>query len=469
MQDPIVTAALDSNTQVSDDCETIDKIAAEIAKTDCDSIAVDAKLQGDETSIRTKSLSVNQTTPEARTDSTELGNGRSLENGLPYARAPTVFVDVAAPATATSYAEVEDKLAEMFAGIDDDANHSTLNETIKEEDWHNDRNDDDDESTDDDYQPVDKRKRKSVPNDSSDYAPTSKKSKAGRPKGSTNKAGRKTTAASTPKSNCDAAGPPAKRGRKKKTTVSSKATKSSSSSSGKSKRGAKKLNTAAGGKRSGASALEAAAAAAATARDSPLTTGTAAVTNTSFNIPVAPRFGPCVHVRTDGSSNVINAPNGGSAGGPADDSTDGTKSKAAGGKSKSSALALLSSKGAVAAAGFSVVGGDRSKIRGLHLSTLSTKYDADTTDTTWMCVFCKRGPHRHGLGDLFGPYLVRTAGDEFEQLVLQHQLAADGAAEELTDVWRRRPTGGLGGVQRRTLPVVAGGCGGGSVSQQIAN
>lgn len=61
------------------------------------------------------------------------------------------------------------------------------------------------------------------------------------------------------------------------------------------------------------------------------------------------------------------------------------------------------------------VGGhaERSKIRGLHVSTLSTKYDAETTDASWMCVFCKLGPHKMGLGDLFGPYVVTTTCDEF--------------------------------------------------------
>lgn len=47
---------------------------------------------------------------------------------------------------------------------------------------------------------------------------------------------------------------------------------------------------------------------------------------------------------------------------------------------------------------------------GLYSSTLSSRYDAQTADTTWICVFCKRGPHCEGglggqpAGDLFGPY-----------------------------------------------------------------
>lgn len=46
----------------------------------------------------------------------------------------------------------------------------------------------------------------------------------------------------------------------------------------------------------------------------------------------------------------------------------------------------------------------RHKVRskGLHSSTLSNKYDAQTKDATWICVFCKRGPHA---SELTGEYL----------------------------------------------------------------
>lgn len=57
---------------------------------------------------------------------------------------------------------------------------------------------------------------------------------------------------------------------------------------------------------------------------------------------------------------------------------------------------------------------DRNKIRGLHVSTLSNKYDAATTDHSWMCVFCKIGPHQYGLGDLFGPYILSTSDEDFQ-------------------------------------------------------
>ncbi|XP_063230565.1 transcription factor 20-like isoform X2 [Bacillus rossius redtenbacheri] len=45
---------------------------------------------------------------------------------------------------------------------------------------------------------------------------------------------------------------------------------------------------------------------------------------------------------------------------------------------------------------------------GMFSSTLSARYDSQTADCSWICVFCKHGPHAGslGLGDLFGPYLI---------------------------------------------------------------
>lgn len=71
----------------------------------------------------------------------------------------------------------------------------------------------------------------------------------------------------------------------------------------------------------------------------------------------------------------------------------------------------------------------RHKVRskGLHCSTLSNKYDAQTKDASWICAFCKRGPHASELsgpssngevippGDLFGPYFITTQCPEFER------------------------------------------------------
>lgn len=63
---------------------------------------------------------------------------------------------------------------------------------------------------------------------------------------------------------------------------------------------------------------------------------------------------------------------------------------------------------------------DRHKvIRGLHMSTLSNKYDAEQRDLTWICVFCKLGPHKNKLGDLFGPYIISKTSEEYK-LCLQN-------------------------------------------------
>lgn len=60
---------------------------------------------------------------------------------------------------------------------------------------------------------------------------------------------------------------------------------------------------------------------------------------------------------------------------------------------------------------------ERKNLRGMHSSTLSNRYDADTTDSSWICVFCKCGPHKLGLGDLFGPYLVSIDCEEYRTAV----------------------------------------------------
>ncbi|ETN65317.1 hypothetical protein AND_002919 [Anopheles darlingi] len=98
--------------------------------------------------------------------------------------------------------------------------------------------------------------------------------------------------------------------------------------------------------------------------------------------------GPYVQVKANGSHSVVNASTN-------DDDGEKPQTKLA----KKLATSLNAS--------------ERSKIRGLHVSTLSTKYDADTTDISWMCVFCKMGPHKFRLGDLFGPYIISTASDEY--------------------------------------------------------
>lgn len=47
-----------------------------------------------------------------------------------------------------------------------------------------------------------------------------------------------------------------------------------------------------------------------------------------------------------------------------------------------------------------------------HLSTLSPTYDAYNRDKTWVCVFCQKGSHHGGLGDLYGPYYIKDNSEE---------------------------------------------------------
>ena len=41
-------------------------------------------------------------------------------------------------------------------------------------------------------------------------------------------------------------------------------------------------------------------------------------------------------------------------------------------------------------------------------STLSSEYDSKKFDESWLCVYCKKPSHYHGLGDLFGPYFISS-------------------------------------------------------------
>lgn len=96
--------------------------------------------------------------------------------------------------------------------------------------------------------------------------------------------------------------------------------------------------------------------------------------------------GPYVHVSRDGTHEVINAP----------------LNEEISEKQNKFKKSYISQRPA-----------DRNRVRGLHVSTLSNKYDAITTDVSWMCVFCKLGPHKYGLGDLFGPFILSTEGEDF--------------------------------------------------------
>ncbi|KAH8397049.1 hypothetical protein KR215_008060 [Drosophila sulfurigaster] len=93
---------------------------------------------------------------------------------------------------------------------------------------------------------------------------------------------------------------------------------------------------------------------------------------------------------------------------------------------------------------------ERKNLRGMHSSTLSNRYDADTTDSSWICVFCKRGPHKLGLGDLFGPYLVSIDCDEYRCAL---QMPAGTQDVDGLFVSKRKRTD-MVKMQERNLPVV---------------
>ncbi|XP_016985969.1 uncharacterized protein CG5098 isoform X2 [Drosophila rhopaloa] len=92
---------------------------------------------------------------------------------------------------------------------------------------------------------------------------------------------------------------------------------------------------------------------------------------------------------------------------------------------------------------------ERKNLRGMHSSTLSNRYDADTTDSTWICVFCKRGPHKLGLGDLFGPYLVTSDCDEYRAA-----LQAPGVQDIDGLFVNKRRREDMVKLHERNLPVV---------------
>ncbi|KAJ9600820.1 hypothetical protein L9F63_001032, partial [Diploptera punctata] len=82
---------------------------------------------------------------------------------------------------------------------------------------------------------------------------------------------------------------------------------------------------------------------------------------------------------------------------------------------------------------------------GLFSSTLSSRYDAHTTDRTWICVFCKSGPHCSvggggSSGDLFGPYLLNPP----EKLDMNGEGSAD--ERDITEEQKRS-----GGRNKRSL------------------
>lgn len=125
--------------------------------------------------------------------------------------------------------------------------------------------------------------------------------------------------------------------------------------------------------------------------------------------------GPFVHVGLDGTASVINASN------PEDITEKKAKLKSLGFNSKSN---------------------NRNHIRSTF-STLSKKYDADTRDESWMCVFCKLGPHKFGLGDLFGPYFISSNGEDFNASQLNPASDSFKSNRTKANMVPSRPIGGL--------------------------
>lgn len=85
------------------------------------------------------------------------------------------------------------------------------------------------------------------------------------------------------------------------------------------------------------------------------------------------------------------------------------------------------------------VTGSGGSASGMFSSTLSARYDAHTTDRTWICVFCKNGPHCSvggggTSGDLFGPYLL-TPPDKLD-------VNGDGSADERDITEEQKRSGG---------------------------
>ncbi|XP_049774320.1 nascent polypeptide-associated complex subunit alpha, muscle-specific form isoform X2 [Schistocerca cancellata] len=83
---------------------------------------------------------------------------------------------------------------------------------------------------------------------------------------------------------------------------------------------------------------------------------------------------------------------------------------------------------------------------GLFSSTLSARYDAHTSDPTWICVFCKSGPHSAlGSGDLFGPYLVSRP---------ERELPASADEKDIVEEQSRGGSGTRGKRSLRTAHMV---------------
>lgn len=382
---------------VSDDCETIDKIAAMIASTatTSDSECIDA---GKQTASVISPPEV--TTPPLKICS-EAMDKNALDNGglaklSDVSHVSSTAKKVKSPlAKDPSFEDVENKLEEMFAGIEDD--RPVVN----------------------DVQPPasDQTKTNNNPGTGADNGTkvTTKNdtdAKSVKPKLNASKASTKKSTktekqpikaasplptpppppAPTPASSTPIAKRPVTKAAKK-STVSSSASKNKKSLAAKNNQSKQTKASANNDKRT-------------KSKDE-------YGTDTTAN---AGKYkGPYVQVKNDGSSNVINTP-------------------------ITEEIAEMKSKNKKPFN--SSINNDRNKIRGLHVSTLSTKYDADTTDKTWICVFCKMGPHKYGLGDLFGPYILTTSCDEYQYSQVDPQCDDFKSKRTKVDM-----------IQKRGLPV----------------
>ncbi|XP_034248724.1 uncharacterized protein CG5098 [Thrips palmi] len=63
---------------------------------------------------------------------------------------------------------------------------------------------------------------------------------------------------------------------------------------------------------------------------------------------------------------------------------------------------------------------------GLCSNSLVTRYESHSSDPRWVCVFCKKGCHIDGLGDLFGPYLIHHDAELERSLDLDADLDRRG-------------------------------------------
>ncbi|XP_055611463.1 uncharacterized protein CG5098 [Uranotaenia lowii] len=343
----------------SDDCETIDKIAAMISSTESEPIA-----QG---GSKSEELDEKQSTDcngpkDKATHSTE----GSLQSGTEKPQLNKIEND-------KSYEEIENKLEEMFAGIEENIPVCSKTSNVRDKKLSSPAKQSSTDSNDiltelaekfDGSTPLAREELGETPCDS--------------PVPSTSGTQKKVLTPAAKRANVGkSSGPPPSK-RKKVLKKKPSQTKGASFAAAEERAASfgakcgKKPNAKGNGKKTAAK----------NGKSKQSDTGNGSDLNGKYR-------GPFIQVKSDGCHSVINAP------------INEDDSEKAQNKTKKYNSSMNNS--------------ERSKIRGLHVSTLSTKYDADTTDTSWMCVFCKMGPHKMRMGDLFGPYIISVKSREFEQ------------------------------------------------------